>query len=187
MTTVVATNDPNRFMVYTKGAPDFLLPHCSNFIDENSNIQSITKEKLDFFANKVILPMAESSLRTLAIAFTAITFKELKEMTDEELEADLTLISIVGIKDPLRPGVKEAIKKCRQAGITVRMVTGDNVDTAVAIARESGILPGGHLNHDRLNLELLTLERLSLERLNPERHSYELVKPEQLSLDLISI
>lgn len=182
MTTVVSTDDPNRFMVYTKGAPDFLLPYCSNFIDENSNIQSITKEKLDFFKNKVIQPMAESSLRTLALAFTAITHKELQEMTDEELETDLTLVSIVGIKDPLRPGVKEAIKRCREAGITVRMVTGDNVDTAVAIARECGILPGGEISLEQLSFERTSLDRISFERLSLER-----VNLEPLSLELISI
>ncbi|KAJ1423046.1 HAD-like superfamily [Sesbania bispinosa] len=54
-----------------------------------------------------------------------------------------TLIAIIGIKDPVRPGVKEAVKTCLEAGITVRMVTGDNINTAKAIARECGILTDG--------------------------------------------
>jgi P-type Ca2+ transporter type 2C len=58
-------------------------------------------------------------------------------------ENGYTLIAIVGIKDPVRPGVKEAVQKCLAAGISVRMVTGDNINTAKAIAKECGILTEG--------------------------------------------
>lgn len=61
-------------------------------------------------------------------------------MSENILESELTLIAIAGIKDPLRKEIPEAIKKCKAAGITVRMVTGDNINTAVAIAKDAGIL-----------------------------------------------
>jgi len=65
------------------------------------------------------------------------------------LEKDLTLICIYGLKDPLRDGIKDAITKCRNAGVTVRMCTGDNIDTAKAIAVEAGILLEEDLNEDK--------------------------------------
>ena len=61
----------------------------------------------------------------------------------EELESDLTIDAIFGIKDPLRPDVPRAVQQCQEAGITVRMVTGDNIETAKAIASECGILTEG--------------------------------------------
>lgn len=61
-------------------------------------------------------------------------------MSENILESELTLIAIAGIKDPLRKEIPEAIKKCKAAGISVRMVTGDNINTAVAIAKDAGIL-----------------------------------------------
>ena len=61
-------------------------------------------------------------------------------MTEEELSRDLTLMAIFGIRDPLRPEIPSAIAKCKSAGILVRMVTGDNSETAVSIAKKSGIL-----------------------------------------------
>lgn len=60
---------------------------------------------------------------------------------DDEIESKLILLAIVGIKDPLRDGIPEAVAKCHAAGVTVRMVTGDNIDTAVAISKDAGILP----------------------------------------------
>lgn len=61
-------------------------------------------------------------------------------MTEDQMAEGLTLICITGIKDPLRPEIVDAVKKCKRAGITVRMVTGDNYNTAIAIAKECGIL-----------------------------------------------
>lgn len=63
-------------------------------------------------------------------------------MQEDDLEKDLVLIAIAGIKDPIRPDVRNSIKVCNRAGIQVRMITGDNIMTARAIAKECGILPG---------------------------------------------
>lgn len=94
---------------------------------------------------------ARKSFRTLLIAYKDISLHEFnslkswnnnfeKESDREVLEKDLTIIGIYGLQDPLRPEIKDSVKKCHTAGITVRMVTGDNLDTAKAIALEAGIL-----------------------------------------------
>ena len=66
----------------------------------------------------------------------------------EKIESDLTMVGIFGLKDPLRPKIREAVEKCHKAGINVRMVTGDNIDTARAISLEAGILTQEDLQAD---------------------------------------
>ena len=68
------------------------------------------------------------------------------DAAQEDLANNLTVFGMVGIKDPLRDGIEEAVSKCRRAGVTVRMITGDNLNTAVAIAKEAGILETNY-NH----------------------------------------
>ena len=93
--------------------------------------------------NLIIFNLAEA-LRTISIAYKEINVQNPStnplNMTDQELEKDLILIAVVGIRDPLRKEIPSAIEKCKSAGITVRMVTGDNSQTAVSIARNCGIL-----------------------------------------------
>lgn len=83
------------------------------------------------------MDFAAGSLRTILLAY-----KEVRNTPQEwdEVESDLIIIGMVGIKDPLRDGIKQAVKACHTAGVTVRMVTGDNKNTAIAIAKEAGIL-----------------------------------------------
>jgi len=71
-----------------------------------------------------------------------LTYKEVKTIPEDwsQVEKDLTILAMVGIKDPLREGIKEAVIQCHEGGVTVRMVTGDNKKTAIAIAKEAGIL-----------------------------------------------
>jgi magnesium-transporting ATPase (P-type) len=88
----------------------------------------------------VINRFADKSLRTLAIAYKDLEYNPAMLSSDAFLESDLNLIAIVGIKDPLRNEIPEAVKTCKKAGIQVKMVTGDNLNTAVAIAKECGIL-----------------------------------------------
>lgn len=66
----------------------------------------------------------------------------------DHLEYKLTAIALVGIKDPLRPEIPEAVRMCKRAGIIVRMVTGDNMNTAIAIAKEAEILPSNYIKPD---------------------------------------
>lgn len=97
------------------------------------------KERL---LHKVIEPMADDGLRTIAVAYK--DFNTNHDEPDWEDEANivnnLTLICLVGIEDPVRPEVPDAIKQCQKAGITVRMVTGDNINTARSIAMKCGII-----------------------------------------------
>ncbi|XP_065854078.1 calcium-transporting ATPase 9, plasma membrane-type-like isoform X2 [Euphorbia lathyris] len=129
--------------IHWKGAAEIVLSSCTRYIDANNGLQSIDEDK-DFFKT-AINDMAASSLRCVAIAYRSHELD--KVPADEEgldqwvlPEDDLVLLAIVGIKDPCRPGVKEAVRVCTASGVKVRMVTGDNIQTAKAIALECGIL-----------------------------------------------
>ncbi|KAG6428773.1 hypothetical protein SASPL_106810 [Salvia splendens] len=129
--------------VHWKGAAEIILASCSQYIDVNGSLQSIDND-VDFLKD-AINAMAEKSLRCVAVAYK--TFEADMVPTDPEQlsqwtlpEDDLVLLAIVGIKDPCRPGVREAVELCTHAGVKVRMVTGDNIQTAKAIALECGIL-----------------------------------------------
>lgn len=128
-----------RVRAFCKGASEIILTMCDKIIDCNGNPVDLP-EDLAKNAADVINGFASEALRTLCLA--------VKEIDDAEDETNIpdngyTLIAIVGIKDPVRPGVKEAVRTCLAAGITVRMVTGDNINTARAIAKECGILTEG--------------------------------------------
>ncbi|EOY26435.1 Autoinhibited Ca(2+)-ATPase 9 isoform 4 [Theobroma cacao] len=129
--------------IHWKGAAELVLASCSRYLDSNGCLQSIDEEK--DYLKAAIDEMATSSLRCIALAYRLCEKEEIP--TDEESfnrwvlpEDNLVLLAIVGIKDPCRPGVKDAVKICMDAGVKVRMVTGDNIQTAKAIALECGIL-----------------------------------------------
>lgn len=128
------------YRILTKGASEIVLSLCVNVCDEGGKVTPLddaTRKDLLVF----IETMASSALRTLVLAYRDVpaTF----DLDNDVLDVDLALICIVGIKDPLRAEVPDAIKACRRAGITVRMVTGDNISTAKAIAKECGIFGEG--------------------------------------------
>ncbi|XP_049935385.1 calcium-transporting ATPase 4, plasma membrane-type-like isoform X1 [Nymphaea colorata] len=122
------------FRAFCKGASEIILQMCDKYIDSTGECVSMTNTHAKNIMD-VINSFAGEALRTLGLAF-----KDMDEKGNEIPEDGYSLIAIVGIKDPVRPGVKEAVETCRVAGITVRMVTGDNINTAKAIARECGIL-----------------------------------------------
>ncbi|KAK9922085.1 hypothetical protein M0R45_030566 [Rubus argutus] len=126
---------------FCKGASEIVLGMCNKFIDCNGESVNLSREEANNIMD-VINSFASEALRTLCLAF--------KDIDDSSVNSDIpddgyTLIAVVGIKDPVRPGVKDAVQTCLAAGITVRMVTGDNINTAKAIARECGILTEGGL------------------------------------------
>ena len=132
--------DGDAFVQYTKGAPDMLLGRCTSMLRDGS-VVPMTDEDRNFILeqNKA---MADRALRVLACATRA--WKEMPETDDaENLEHDLCFVGLCGMIDPVRPEVKDAIDRCRAAGIRPIMITGDHVDTAVAIAKELGILGDG--------------------------------------------
>ncbi|KAK3138389.1 hypothetical protein QOZ80_5AG0368260 [Eleusine coracana subsp. coracana] len=121
---------------FCKGASEIILEQCDTFLNSEGNIAPLSEIRKQNVLN-IINSFASEALRTLCIAF-----KDLNEISDDETipEDSYTLIALFGIKDPVRPGVKDAVMTCMNAGITVRMVTGDNINTAKAIAKECGIL-----------------------------------------------
>ncbi|KAG9160379.1 hypothetical protein Leryth_008775 [Lithospermum erythrorhizon] len=141
----VAVKSPSSDVhVHWKGAAEIVLGCCSNYIDENDQILPMDDDKMSLF-KKAIEDMAIGSLRCVAIAYRSYELEKVPS-SEEELdqwelpEGDLILLAIVGIKDPCRPGVRDAVQLCTNAGVKVRMVTGDNLQTAKAIALECGIL-----------------------------------------------
>ena len=135
MSTVHAVGD--RFVQYTKGGPDVVLSRCAYYY-ENGQILPMTGEKRAqiMAANKA---MADRALRVLAAAMRDWDTKP-ADNTPEYLEQELVFLGLTGMIDPVRPEVKAAIEECRNAGIRAVMITGDHKDTAVAIAKELGII-----------------------------------------------
>ena len=124
---------------YTKGAPDEVLKLCTHYL-ENGKAVPMTDAKREeiLAANKA---MADRALRVLA-ASERLWDAVPADCSPANLEKDLTFIGLTGMIDPVRPEVKAAIEECRGAGIRPIMITGDHIDTAMAIARELGILTG---------------------------------------------
>ncbi|KAJ6857613.1 hypothetical protein NC651_039131 [Populus alba x Populus x berolinensis] len=130
--------------IHWKGAAEIVLASCTKYVDASGNTVPLDQDKVSFF-KKAIEDMACSSLRCVSIAYR--TYDMDKVPADEQQltqwvipQDDLILLAIIGIKDPCRPGVRDAVRLCQNAGVKVRMVTGDNPQTAKAIALECGIL-----------------------------------------------
>ncbi|KAI9112510.1 hypothetical protein K1719_016433 [Acacia pycnantha] len=141
----VAVRKPDsQVHIHWKGAAEIVLSCCTAYLDAKNQSVEMDEEKMTYFKN-AIEDMAAESLRCVAIAYRSYEIEKVPT-TEEELarwslpEDDLVLLAIVGLKDPCRPGVKDAVQLCQKAGVKVRMVTGDNVQTAKAIALECGIL-----------------------------------------------
>ncbi|VAH87898.1 unnamed protein product [Triticum turgidum subsp. durum] len=130
------------FRAHCKGASEIILASCSKYLNDQGNAVPLDSATIAHL-NATIESFANEALRTLCLAYIEVA--QGFSANDAIPEEGYTCIGIVGIKDPVRPGVKESVAICRSAGITVRMVTGDNINTAKAIARECGILTEGGL------------------------------------------
>ncbi|XP_017626008.1 calcium-transporting ATPase 10, plasma membrane-type-like isoform X1 [Gossypium arboreum] len=134
----------SKVHIHWKGAAEIVLAACTRYLDTNGEAVAMDEEKMAFF-EKAIETMAAGSLRCVAIAYRSYDSEKVPT-NEEELakwalpEDDLVLLAVVGIKDPCRPSVKKSVQLCQKAGVKVRMVTGDNLKTARAIALECGIL-----------------------------------------------
>ncbi|XP_034724134.1 plasma membrane calcium-transporting ATPase 1-like isoform X2 [Etheostoma cragini] len=144
MSTVLKNAD-GGFRMYSKGASEIVLRKCSYILDAQGHPRIFKPKDRDEMVRKVIEPMACDGLRTICVAYRDFPADAGEPNWDNENDIlnDLTCIVVVGIEDPVRPEVPEAITKCQRAGITVRMVTGDNINTARAIATKCGILLPG--------------------------------------------
>ncbi|XP_053150603.1 plasma membrane calcium-transporting ATPase 2 isoform X7 [Hemicordylus capensis] len=143
MSTVIKMPD-DSFRMYSKGASEIVLKKCSKALSASGEPRIFRPRDRDEMVKKVIEPMACDGLRTICVAFRDFPSSPEPEWDNEnDILTDLTCICVVGIEDPVRPEVPEAIRKCQRAGITVRMVTGDNINTARAIAIKCGIIHPG--------------------------------------------
>ncbi|XP_074572932.1 calcium-transporting ATPase 5, plasma membrane-type-like [Curcuma longa] len=139
----VAVQSGDDVHVHWKGAAEIVLAACTSWLDEAGSKKSLDPDKVNEFKRQ-IEDMAATSLRCVAFAYRP--YEKERVPNEDQIaswqlpEDDLILLAIVGMKDPCRPGVKEAVDLCTRAGVKVRMVTGDNLQTAKAIALECGIL-----------------------------------------------
>ncbi|XP_075552636.1 plasma membrane calcium-transporting ATPase 3 isoform X8 [Dermacentor variabilis] len=156
MSTVIPLDGGRGFRVYTKGASEIVMKKCSYIFGSGGQVENFRQEDQDRLVRTVIEPMASNGLRTISIAYkdyilmgsntkaNEVAVAQEPDWEDEDnIVKDLTCVCVVGIEDPVRPEVPEAIRKCQRAGITVRMVTGDNVNTARSIALKCGIIKPG--------------------------------------------
>ncbi|XP_035132174.1 plasma membrane calcium-transporting ATPase 2 isoform X1 [Callithrix jacchus] len=150
MSTVIKLPDES-FRMYSKGASEIVLKKCCKILSGAGEPRVFRPRDRDEMVKKVIEPMACDGLRTICVAYRDFPSSPEPDWDNEnDILNDLTCICVVGIEDPVRPEVPEAIRKCQRAGITVRMVTGDNINTARAIAIKCGII---HPGEDFLCLE----------------------------------
>ncbi|MCI8634284.1 MAG: calcium-translocating P-type ATPase, PMCA-type [Eubacterium sp.] len=115
---------------FYKGAPERLLAQAKTCLDANGQVKPIDKAALD----KKIDALAEKAMRVLAFGYSE------KDLTENKINDDIVIIGLVGIRDDVRPEAREAIWEVQNAGIQVVMITGDRLETAVAIARDAGLL-----------------------------------------------
>ena len=113
-----------------KGAPERLLGKATKYINQNGQVLPIDKDKL----NAKIDSLADKAMRVLSFAYSE------SELIEDALPDDLVIVGFVGIRDDVRPEAKQAIKEVQNAGVQVVMITGDRKETAVAIAKDSGLI-----------------------------------------------
>jgi Ca2+-transporting ATPase len=138
MSTIVQFN--GEYVLYNKGAAEIIVKLCTKIMDGNGNIVEFTGDKRSEILSQVE-EIAKLGQRTICLAFKFLGSE--KKNWDESEESDLVFSALVGIEDPLRPEVYEAVKRCQKSGVKIRMVTGDNLDTAKKIAHECGIYTDG--------------------------------------------
>uniref|UniRef100_A0A8C8C4Q6 Calcium-transporting ATPase n=1 Tax=Oncorhynchus tshawytscha TaxID=74940 RepID=A0A8C8C4Q6_ONCTS len=143
MSTVIKLPD-GSFRMYSKGASEIVLKKCTKILNQEGEPRVFRPRDKDEMVKKVIEPMACDGLRTICVAYRDFP-GDPEPLWDNENDIlnELTAVCVVGIEDPVRPEVPSAIVRCQRAGITVRMVTGDNINTARAIAIKCGIIHPG--------------------------------------------
>lgn len=183
MTTIHKIN--GKYLAITKGAPDVLIKKCTH-INQETSIDNFRQSDLSNSQTQTIqnenLKMAQKALRVLGVAYKYL--ENLPAKLDQEvIENNMTFVGLIGMIDPPRPGVKDAINTCRKAGIKTVMITGDHIATAKSIAKELNILKNGEKAITGQELDQMTDETLKDEiknasvfaRVSPE-HKVRIVK-----------
>ncbi|KAJ4017119.1 plasma membrane calcium [Fusarium irregulare] len=184
---IVVQNPDGSVRLYIKGASEILLAKCTQILRDPSNDASLAHLSEDNIETikQLIESYAKRSLRTIGISykdFPSWPPKNVnhvdggKEVVFEDIFTETVFLGVVGIQDPLREGVAEAVKLCQQAGVTVRMVTGDNKITAEAIAKECGIIQPNSIVME--GPEFRNLSKLQQEEIIPRLHVLARSSPE---------
>lgn len=176
----------NKYRVITKGAPDVLLQKCIkeiSDINEINNQYNIKAQSLNISKiQNENRQMAQNALRVIAVAYKDVDYLPTKVDT-ANIENNLTFVGLIGMIDPPREGVKEAVRTCKEAGIRTVMITGDHLETARAIAKDLGILESKDKAITGQELDKMTQEQLEknirdysvFARVTPE-HKVRIVK-----------
>ncbi len=149
MSTIIKSKNENDeitgLRLHTKGASEIVLAKCSQYLGPSGEKVELDQAKINEIIGTVVEPMASNGLRTICVAYRDLSSDMTLDSDKDESEVikDLTCLCLVGIEDPVRAEVPEAIKKCQKGGVVVRMVTGDNVNTATSIALKCGIISPG--------------------------------------------
>jgi len=171
MTTIHSTPDGER-LAYVKGAPEVVLTRCT-YVYKNDKVERLSKRE----RNKILKTnekMAEEALRILGMAYRRLP-DNLTDFTEENVENDLTFVGLMGMIDPPREEAKEANLLCQTAGIRTIMITGDHKLTAMALARDLGIVKSGSV---LTGAELDKMSDEKLERAVKETSVYARVSPQ---------
>jgi P-type Ca2+ transporter type 2C len=173
MGTVVELKN-GQYRLYVKGASEVLLRKCTRIIEDPTKEVSDTEMTADNteLLNQIITDYASRSLRTISLVYRdfeqwppiGVRIDE-TEVVFDDIFNDLVFFGIAGIQDPLRDGAQEAVQACQRAGVVVRMVTGDNILTAKAIAEECGILSASDIAME--GLEFRNLSESQMDQIMP--------------------
>lgn len=185
---IVVQLGKGKARLYVKGASEILLAKCTQMLQDGASDDSLTelrKGDVQTFTNR-IESYAVRSLRTIGLCYRDFESwpprdarrgeGNSKEVVFEDIFQNMTLLSIVGIQDPLRDGVFEAVRQCQKAGVVVRMVTGDNKITAQAIAKECGILQDDSIVME--GPDFRNLSKLQQQEIIPKLHVLARSSPE---------
>ncbi len=180
----------NKYRIITKGAPDVLIRKCIKYYKNGQILPVFEIEELIKLQNQ---EMAQRALRVIAVAYKDVdTMPNLNSA--ENVENNLVFCGLIGMIDPPREGVKEAVATCRKAGIKTVMITGDHLQTAKAIAKELGILRKNDLAIDGQTLEKMSKDELEknikkysvFARVSPE-HKVRIVKAFQVTGGVVAM
>lgn len=155
----------DKFRHYNKGAAEWVLKRCTSMYDGSRIVEMTEVDRARMV--EIVTGMAKRGLRCICLTYTDYPLIDDSRPVDffedsDYLDRNLVAMAIVGIKDPVRKEVPEAVRVCQRAGITIRMVTGDNIHTAMHIARECGIL-----TEDSIALEGPDFRKMAAQELLP--------------------
>jgi Ca2+-transporting ATPase len=171
--------------LYAKGALNVVFEKCSFIERDNGTFKLIEKDKKRI--KEVEAEMASRSLRIVALAY-----KKVKNYTKDDLEKELVFLGLVGMEDPPRPEVKEALVLCKKAGIKVKMITGDDKKTAMSIAAEIGLAKGTVIEGDEMDkisdpdLVKIVNQVVIFARVKPE-HKLRIVKALKENKEIVTM